>query len=176
MEKAYVKLNKNYERICRGNVLEGLVDLTGGIAQDVDFKIEEEKIEPQIIWNQLTSLLNQKFIIGCIQNTEDIKIRFSEQGQQGILENHYYRIIDLRDYPKDNVKLVRIRNPWGSEGIWTGAFCEEADDWEKYKAIKEDVKTAVKTKKSDGSWWMSFTDFLTQFNKALVCKVFPESW
>lgn len=42
----------------------------------------------------------------------------------------------MRDFPKDNLKLIRLRNPWGNEGVWTGAFCEEADDWEKYKAVK----------------------------------------
>ncbi|CAM6004332.1 unnamed protein product [Sphagnum balticum] len=51
-------------------------------------------------------------------------------------------------------------------------FCEEADDdWEKYKAIKEeDVKNAPKTKKSDGSWWMSFTDFVLQFDRVVINK------
>lgn len=29
----------------------------------------------------------------------------------------------MRDYPKDNLKLVRVRNPWGNEGVWTGPFC-----------------------------------------------------
>ena len=81
--------------------------------------------------------------------------------------------MDMRDFPKDNLKLIRLRNPWCSEGVWTGPFCEEADDWEKYKAVKEDVKNAPKLKKADGSWWMSFTDFLTQFDKVAVGKMFP---
>lgn len=38
------------------------------------------------------------------------------------------------------------------------------------------MKNAPKTKKSDGSWWMSFTDFLIQFEKVAVNKIFPESW
>jgi calpain len=33
-----------------------------------------------------------------------------------------------------------------------------------------------KTKKSDGSWWMSFTDFILQFDKVCITKIFPESW
>lgn len=82
----------------------------------------------------------------------------------------------MRDFPKDNLKLIRLRNTWGSEGVWTGPFCQEADDWEKYKAVKEDVKNVVKTKKADGSWWMNLTDFLMQFDKVLINKVFPENW
>lgn len=38
------------------------------------------------------------------------------------------------------------------------------------------MKNAIKTKKSDGSWWMSFTDFVAQFEKVAISKVFPESW
>lgn len=42
--------------------------------------------------------------------------------------------------------------------------------------MKEELKNVPKTKKIDGSWWMSFTDFLQQFDKVVVGKVFPESW
>ena len=129
-----------------------------------------------MLWNLLYSYLNQKFLLGATNPVEDRSLKEAEQGQQGILENHYYAVMDMRDFPKDNLKLVRLRNPWGSEGVWTGPFCEEADDWEKYKAVKEDVKNAPKLKKADGSWWMSFTDFLTQFERVAVGKLFPDSW
>lgn len=33
MEKAYVKLHKSYEKITKGTVLDGLVDLTGGVSE-----------------------------------------------------------------------------------------------------------------------------------------------
>ena len=33
MEKAYSKLHANYENICDGSILEGLVDLTGGVSE-----------------------------------------------------------------------------------------------------------------------------------------------
>jgi hypothetical protein len=33
MEKAYVKLHGNYEKTCKGDILECLVDLTGGISE-----------------------------------------------------------------------------------------------------------------------------------------------
>lgn len=33
-----------------------------------------------------------------------------------------------------------------------------------------------KTRKVDGSWWMNFTDFMQQFDKIHIGKVFPESW
>lgn len=76
----------------------------------------------------------------------------------------------MRDFPKDNLKLVRIKNSWGNEGVWTGPFCEEADDWEKFKAVKEEIKNVSKGK---NDWWMSFTNFIEQFDKIIIGKVFP---
>lgn len=43
MEKAYVKLHGNYETVCEGNVLEGLVDLTGGVSEGFDINTPEIK-------------------------------------------------------------------------------------------------------------------------------------
>lgn len=176
MEKAYAKLHRNYQRITHISALDALVDLTGGISELVELQPKAEKRDPAQLWNILYGYLGQKFLLGAMNQVEERGLREAEQGQQGILENHYYSILDMRDFPKDNLKLVRVRNPWGNEGVWTGPFCEEADDWEKYKAVKEDVKNAPKTKKSDGSWWMSFTDFVLQFDRVSVNKTFPESW
>lgn len=33
MEKAYCKLHGCYENICDGSIIEGLVDLTGGVSE-----------------------------------------------------------------------------------------------------------------------------------------------
>ena len=42
--------------------------------------------------------------------------------------------------------------------------------------MKEELKNVPKTKKADGSWWMSFTDFMMQFDRTFIGKVFPEAW
>ena len=43
MEKAYVKLHHSYEAVCDGNSLEGLVDMTGGVSEGLDFSTIEIK-------------------------------------------------------------------------------------------------------------------------------------
>jgi hypothetical protein len=129
MEKAYAKLHKNYQRITHISALDALVDLTGGISELVELQPKGEKRDPAQLWNILYGYLGQKFLLGAMNQVEERGLREAEQGQQGILENHYYSILDMRDFPKDNLKLVRVRNPWGNEGVWTGPFCEEADDW-----------------------------------------------
>jgi calpain len=73
------------------------------------------KVDHTNMWNFLYQYYTQKFFIACI-NTSSSQDNFKtvEQGQQGILENHYYTIIDMRDFPKDNLRLIRLRNNWGS--------------------------------------------------------------
>jgi len=56
----------------------------------------------------------------------------ADTGTHGILENHHYGICDIREFPKENLKLIRIRNPWGTDGGWNGPFCDDSEEWDKY--------------------------------------------
>ena len=123
MEKAYSKLHRNYERITTLSALDSLVDLTGGLSEYVELQSKHEKKESNALWATLYTYLQQKFLLSAINPVDERNLKEAEQGQQGILENHYYTIMDMRDFPKDNLKLVRVRNPWGNEGVWTGPFC-----------------------------------------------------
>lgn len=80
----------------------------------IELQNKYEKKEPAGLWATLYNYLQQKFVIAVANVVDDKGLKEAEQGQQGILENHYYYIMDMRDYPKDNLKLVRLRNPWGS--------------------------------------------------------------
>lgn len=89
----------------------------------------------------------------------------AEPGPHGILENHYYGVIDIRSFPKyNNLKLVRIRNSWGPDGAWNGPFSDDSEEWDKHRDLREELKLAFKSKKSDGNWWMSFNDWCIHFN------------
>ena len=55
-------------------------------------------------------------------------------GTQGILYNHAYGVLQVRE--TDGLQLVKIRNPWG-HGEWGGKFCDEDEAWDEYKYLKE---------------------------------------
>lgn len=38
MEKAYAKLHGGYQKMCEGTILDGLVDLTGGISESISLR------------------------------------------------------------------------------------------------------------------------------------------
>jgi hypothetical protein len=72
---------------------------------------------------------------------------------------------------------VRIRNVWGPEGGWNGAFCDDSEEWDKHRNLREELKLVFKTsKKSDGTWWMSYNDWYLHFNRFFIGKVFPDNW
>ena len=68
--------------------------------------------------------------------------------------------------------MIRIRNPWG-QGEWTGKFCDDDEAWDDNKGLKEKLNY---TFKNDGNWWMEFKDFVANYNKVYLCKIFPSTW
>jgi calpain len=45
----------------------------------------------------------------------------------------------MRDFPKENLQLIKIRNPWGQEGGWNGPFSDDSEEWDKNKALKDEI-------------------------------------
>ena len=124
-----------------------------------------------------SSAYHQKFIIGTINAQKGKSIKNPEVGPNGILDNHGYGVLDVREFPKDdNLKLVKIRNPWGPDGCWNGPFSDDSEDWDKYRHLRDVIKLEFKSKKSDGTWWMSFGSFCDYLNKIYICRVYPDSW
>jgi hypothetical protein len=91
-------------------------------------------------------------------------------GPTGILFNHAYGVMDVRDI--DGLQLIRIRNPWG-HGEWTGKFADEDEAWDDHKGLKDKLNYVFK---DDGTWWMRYEDWCAHFNKMYIGKIFPASW
>jgi hypothetical protein len=170
IEKAYAKLHGSYEAINGGSMTESLVDLTGGSSEKFNLRAPEvaELIENQIFWKDLKKYHQQGFLLGCSNVVKDDSgVKTEGAGQTGILFNHAYGILDIRDV--DGLQLMRIRNPWG-QGEWTGKFADEDEAWDDYKGLKEKLNYVFR---DDGTWWMRYEDWCIHFNKMYLCKIFP---
>lgn len=65
-----------------------------------------------------------------------------------------------------NTKLLKIRNPWG-QFEWDGDWSDKSDKWTKemikaFNPVLDD---------DDGTFWMSFDDFVANFDSLDVCRV-----
>lgn len=55
------------------------------------------------------------------------------------------------------LRLIRVRNPWGNEVEWRGSWSDNSYEW---KAVSNDIKTALDYRNmSDGEFWMGFVLF-----------------
>jgi len=70
------------------------------------------------------------------------------------------------------LKLVKVCNPWGTKrSEWTGAFNNQDPAWdEHFKTLKERLTF------SEGTFWMRFEDWITNFNKVYACRTFDSGW
>jgi calpain len=173
MEKAYAKLHGCFEALNGGAMAQALVDLTGGCSEKYNLRAPEtvEQIENGQFWKDLKKHHQLGYMIGCANAMKDTEGKQEDgMGTQGILYNHAYGMMDVRDI--DGLQLVRIRNPWG-HGEWTGRFADEDEAWDDYKGLKEKLNYNFS---DDGTWWMRYDDWCANYNKIYVCKIFPSTW
>lgn len=58
-------------------------------------------------------------------------------------------------------------------GKWNKAFSPDDEAWETNKGLKEKLEYEVAP---DGTFWMTFEDWLANFNTVYYCRLFPNSW
>ena len=107
-------------------------DFTGGVKEIVDFNHGSKDIFSLIHNSVLRSSL-----ISCSISTGD------ESGEtkldNGLIAGHAYTVTDAKrvDIPNHGVlEMVRVRNPWGNEREWKGAWSDNSPEW---KSIPEEV-------------------------------------
>ena len=74
----------------------------------------------------------------------------------GVPNNHVFSIIDtmeLKQDGKDDVKLIQIRNPWGSE-MYKASWSDKDKSWT--EELKKQANLVVA---DDGLWWISADEF-----------------
>lgn len=76
---------------------------------------------------------------------------------QGMISGHAYALLshyELTTEEGEEVKLLKLRNPWG-QGEWTGDWSDNSEKW------TEDLKEKVKFELADdGIFHMNFDDYM----------------
>lgn len=152
---------------------EALVDLTGGVSEKILLESPEtiEIRDNGVLWKELVKYYQQGYLLGCSKKVADEDGNPEEgMGNQGIQYNHAYGILDIR--LALGIQLIRIRNPWGY-AEWTGRYADEDEAWDDSKGLKEELNYAFE---DDGTWWMRYDDWFSNYNQVYVCKIFPAAW
>ena len=97
----------------------------------------------------------------------------------GLIRGHAYSITKVVkakiETPRvsGQIPLIRIRNPWGNEAEWNGAWSDGSPEWQ---YIPDDEKQLLGINfDQDGEFWMSYKDFMNYFDQVEICNLTPDS-
>ncbi|KFD48822.1 hypothetical protein M513_10306, partial [Trichuris suis] len=168
LEKAYAKLHGSYEALKGGTTSEALEDFTGGLTELIDLT-EAPKNAMAMVFRafELGSLM------GCSIDADPNV--WEARMPNGLVKGHAYSITGAKQVETldgERVPLLRIRNPWGSEQEWNGPWSDGSREWRNVSdSAKEEIELQFK---HDGEFWMSFSDFMRNFEKLEICNLGPE--
>ncbi|XP_018579516.1 calpain-A isoform X2 [Anoplophora glabripennis] len=172
LEKAYAKLHGSYEALMGGSTCEAMEDFTGGVTE-----MYELSAGPPNLFQILEKAYERSSLMGCsIEPDPNI---LEAETPEGLIKGHAYSITRVQyvDIQTPNVTgkipLVRLRNPWGNENEWNGAWSDGAPEW---RFISESEKEELGlTFDHDGEFWMSYKDFQKHFSRLEICNLNPDS-
>jgi calpain, invertebrate len=173
LEKAYAKLHGSYEALANGLASEALTDFTGGIVDRHELKSNA----PSHLFQIMLKAQKKGSLMGCTIIAPDGKLE--EQLSNGLISGHSYSVTDVRTIQvkttqgSEAIQMVRVRNPWGDSNEWKGAWSDGSQEW---KAVTDDEKRSLGlVNEHDGEFWMSYKDFVSNFDRLEICYLGPDS-
>lgn len=172
LEKAYAKLHGSYEALKGGTTCEAMEDFTGGVTE-----MYELNEAPPNLFNILIKGFERNSMMGC--SIEPDPSVLEAEMAEGLIKGHAYTItkVQLMDIVTPNtsgkIPMIRLRNPWGNEAEWNGAWSDKSPEW---RFIPEHTKMEIGlTFDVDGEFWMSFQDWMKHFDRVELCNLSPDS-
>ncbi|GFH49869.1 hypothetical protein CTEN210_06345 [Chaetoceros tenuissimus] len=195
VEKAYAKVHGSYSRLSGGFISEAFADLTGSPVERIRFR---QVYDLDSLFARILSFTSAGFLMGIATNAGGnglvpchaysllnvYEVHGVVVGQQKKVTNFFTKEekhddeITIVDTPNDTtsdkertVRLVRIRNPWGTKE-WQGKWAASSEEWTE-KLRKQIGETAYK--KGDGTFFMEFSEMIQRFDHMDVAKC-QEGW
>lgn len=169
LEKAYAKVYGTYESLDAGQTYDALVDMSGGIQEQfaMDSLSGDERDN---FWTFICKGFEKDCIIGC-SISPDPSVREARM-DNGLVRGHAYTVTKVIDL--NGEQLIRIRNPWGNEVEWNGAWSDQSEEW---NSLGEDERAEVGLEKEhDGEFWMSLSDFMREWSHVQICHLSANSF
>ncbi|KAL6728147.1 hypothetical protein Aduo_009950 [Ancylostoma duodenale] len=167
LEKAYAKLFGSYEALKGGTTSEALEDMTGGLTEFFDLRQP-----PRNLMQMMMRGFEMGSLFGCsIEADPNV---WEAKQPNGLVKGHAYSITGMRivNGPNGQVCLLRIRNPWGNEQEWNGPWSDNSREW---RSVPDNVKEEMGLRfDHDGEFWMSFEDYMRNFEKMEICNLGPD--
>ena len=166
LEKAWAKLNGSYAKAIGGEPHE-VFDVISNAYSD-KMKITGNNSEE--IWKRLQSAQNKNYLMTAGTSSDTYNLNLEEMG---LVPGHAYTLLQVVQLTgKSNERLVKLRNPWGNtewSGDWSDSSRKWTNDFRKQCGMDNNNNN-----NNDGSFWMSFNDFLTYYSMIGICHLYDD--
>ncbi|XP_068903795.1 calpain-A-like isoform X2 [Tenebrio molitor] len=165
LEKAYAKLYGSYKNLEGGLINEALEDLCGGLSEFYSAKRLE-------LYEIMEMSYKRSSFMGCSITASE------KEGQQrgdGLITMHAYSVTDMETIKlgQSEIRLIRLRNPWGGNAEWNGAWSDNSENWD---LVPKEVSKRLRVKRYDGEFWMAIEDFQRCFTSVEICHLNPSTF
>jgi len=171
-EKAYAKLHGSYESLKGGSTQEAMVDFTGGCSEM--FQLDKPDKD---LFTVTLKAYERCSLIGC--SIEPDPNEYEARTDDGLVRGHAYSITKVVkakiETPRvsGEIPLIRVRNPWGNEVEWNGAWSDGSPEWG-YIPDEEKEYLGINFE-DDGEFWMSLKDFIKKFDQIELTNLSPDA-
>ncbi|XP_049543563.1 calpain-B-like [Anopheles darlingi] len=174
LEKAYAKLHGSYHALAGGTGREGMVNLTGGMAETHLLK----GWQPLDLFDRLEQCMARNTLVTAGINdveTDDLLqlVNLVKGHEYSITRverlNSHQHMIGMEDQEPREIRLICLRNPWGS-GEWNRAWSDQSSLWDEVTSEKRNQLSSVR---QDGEFWMHYDEFVTYFDDLTICHQCP---
>lgn len=157
LEKAYAKAHGDYASIMNGWVGEGLEDLTGGVTFEIPVA---DILDKDAIWHHMTqSIYTDALFTAYFTRT----ITATSRDEQSISI--------LRAAEVKGERLLLLRSTTEDELRWTGPWSDGSPQW-----TPEWMQDLGHRFGNPEETWMSYQDFLRQFEYINCTRIFDSEW
>jgi hypothetical protein len=122
------------------------------------------------MWEYLKSWDSANYLMGASTSGGH-----ENQREDGIVTGHAYSLLVAKTITADGRKhrMVCLRNPWGNDKEWNGAFSDHWSGWSRYPQLKAQTigsRGWYGGVAADGKFWMSYEDFKNVWETVVVAK------
>ena len=117
--------------------------MSGGIQETYDLKGHQTSSTKDDLWEIIKKSRQLKSMTAAYIDADPYmrEARLSN----GLVMGHAYTItrIALVEFRGRDVRLIRLRNPWGNEVEWTGSWSDKSREWD---YVSKDLKSGLEYK------------------------------
>ncbi|CDW73660.1 calpain family cysteine protease containing protein [Stylonychia lemnae] len=173
IEKAWAKVNGNYEKIGSGYNYEGVEFLTNAPSK----RISMTSLKPDTIWKLVKDADDSNYVMNVDTPTNNL-------GDKAVCSfnlpcQHSYSLLGvlvINAADKSQINLYRIRNPWQRDANFSGKFNDTASIW---KTVGLDGKTYARQAglviAEDGIVMMTSEEMISAFSSITISYV-NDTW